>query len=73
MENSRTFIVIKRILTEELSFEECKDVLDYISCCEDRSINEIIRFYEDSLLTVNPNCDVLKEFKNDVLTVLNKD
>ena len=70
MRTSQAFIEIKRILTDELSFDESKKVLNYISCYEDFSFNEIIHFYEDSLLTVNPNCDVLKRFKSDAFTAL---
>ena len=70
MSNSRAFIEIKRILTDVLSRSECEKVLNYISCQEDFSFNETLHFYEESLLTVNPNCDVLKEFKADVFTAL---
>lgn len=70
MRNSQTFIEIKRILTTILSFEECEKVLNYINSQEDLSFDEILRFYEDSLKTNNPECDVLKEFKADVFTAL---
>ena len=70
MKNSKTFIEIKRILTTVLSHSECEKVLNYISCQEDLSFDEILRFYEDSLLTVNPECDVLREFKADAFTAL---
>lgn len=70
MRNSQTFIEIKRILTTVLSFEECEKVLNYINSQEDLSFDEILRFYEDSLKTNNPECDVLKEFKADVFTAL---
>lgn len=70
MKYSKTFVEIKRILTTVLSFEECEKVLNYINSQEDLSFNEIILFYEESLKTTNPNCDVLREFKADAFTAL---
>lgn len=40
MRTSQAFIEIKRILTDELSFDESKKALNYISCYEDFSFNE---------------------------------